>query len=252
MLYHFILPLKEYLSFLRLFQYITFRSAYAALTALLLVLILGNLAIRRLAALNLGEEIRALGPETHKRKAGTPTMGGIIIIGSVLASIILWGNFKSLYLMILISATVLLGALGFVDDYIKSVLKKKEGIPARLKLLFQILIALAAVLIIYYFPSNKEEVSNFYVPFINEELADMRIFWIIFAVVVIVAATNAVNLTDDLDGLSIASLVTVGVSLGIMAYLTGHNRIAAYLRIPYIPEAAEITVYLAALVGASL
>jgi phospho-N-acetylmuramoyl-pentapeptide-transferase len=252
MFYHFILPLKEYLSFLRLFQYITFRSAYAALTALAIVLLLGNMAISRLRALNLGEEIRALGPETHRHKAGTPTMGGIIIIGSVLMSILLWGNFSCLYLIILIGATVLLGALGFADDYIKSVLKRKVGIPARLKLLFQICIALAAVVLIYAFPSNRLEVSSFYVPFINESIVDMGGLWIVFAVVVIVAAANAVNLTDGLDGLAIGSVITVGVSLGIMAYLTGNSRIAAYLRIPYVPDAAEITVYLAALMGASL
>ena len=252
MFYYFILPLKEYVSFLRLFQYITFRSAYAALTAMLLVLILGNLVIRQLQMLKLGEEIRKLGPETHKQKAGTPTMGGVIIIGAVLISIILWGNFSSLYLIILIGATILLGTLGFCDDYIKSILKRKEGIPAKVKLMFQVFIALAAAFLIYYFPSNRGEVSNFYVPFINEEILDMKFWWIIFAVVVIVAATNAVNFTDGLDGLAIGSVITVGVSLGLMAYLTGNSKIAAYLRIPYIPDAAEITVYLAALMGASL
>jgi phospho-N-acetylmuramoyl-pentapeptide-transferase len=252
MFYHFILPLKEFVSFLRLFQYITFRSAYAMLTALVLVLLLGNLLIRWLRALKFGEEIRALGPESHKTKAGTPTMGGVIIIGSVLVSIILWGNFTNLYLIFLIGATIALGTLGFADDYIKSVLKRKEGIPARYKLLFQVLIALTAALLIYNFPSNREEVTNLYVPFINEEILDMKMAWIAFAVVVIVAATNAVNLTDGLDGLAIGSVIIVGVSLGIMAYLTGHSRIATYLRIPYIPEAAEITVFLSALTGAAL
>ncbi len=252
MFYYFILPLKEYVSFLRLFQYITFRSAYAALTSLLLVLIFGGLVIRYLQALKLGEEIRKLGPESHKKKAGTPTMGGIIIIGAVLVSIMLWGNFSSPYLNILIGATIFLGALGFIDDYIKSILKRKDGIPAKVKFLFQILIALAVALLIYYLPSNKSEVSNFYVPFINEEIADMKFWWVIFAAVVIVAATNAVNFTDGLDGLAIGSVIIVGVSLGLMAYLTGHSKIAGYLRIPYVPDAAEITVYLAALIGASL
>jgi phospho-N-acetylmuramoyl-pentapeptide-transferase len=252
MFYHFILPLKEYLGFLRLFQYITFRSAYAAVTALLLVLLLGNLVIRWLQALKLGEEIRALGPESHKQKAGTPTMGGIIIIGAVLMSMALWGNFTSRYLLVLIGATIGLGGLGFADDYIKSILKRKEGVSARIKLLVQVLIALAVALLIYFFPSNKLEVSTLYVPFINEEVADMGFLWVFFAMVVIVAATNAVNLTDGLDGLAIGSVITVGVSLGIMAYLAGNIKIAAYLRIPYIPEAAELTVFLAALMGAAL
>lgn len=252
MLYHFILPLKEYVSFLRLFQYITFRSAYAALTALLLVLLLGNLVIRWLKDLKFGEEIRALGPESHKQKAGTPTMGGILIIGSVLISIMLWGNFTSVYLIALVVATLFLGGLGFVDDYIKSILKRKDGIPAKMKLLFQVIIALAVSILIYQFPSNKVESTTLFVPFINEHILDLGIIWILFSVVVIVAATNAVNLTDGLDGLAIGSVMTVGVSLGIMAYLTGHAKIAAYLRIPYIPEAAELTVFIAALMGAAL
>ncbi|OHD65520.1 MAG: phospho-N-acetylmuramoyl-pentapeptide-transferase [Spirochaetes bacterium RBG_13_51_14] len=252
MFYHFILPLKEYLSFLRLFQYITFRSAYAAVTALFLVLILGNMVIRWLRALKFGEEIRVLGPESHKQKAGTPTMGGVIIIGAVLMSIILWGNFNSRYLIVLIGATLALTGLGFADDYIKSVLKRKEGIPAKVKLAFQVLIALAVALLVYYLPSNQNEVSMLFVPFINEAVLDMGFIWVFFAVIVIVATTNAVNLTDGLDGLAIGSVITVGVSLGIVAYLTGHSKIATYLRIPYIPDAAELTVFLAALMGASM
>jgi phospho-N-acetylmuramoyl-pentapeptide-transferase len=252
MFYHFILPLKEYLGFLRLFQYITFRSAYAALTALILVLVLGNLMIRWLRALKFGEEIRALGPESHKQKAGTPTMGGIIIIGAVLVSIMLWGNFTNIYLVTLIGATVLLGGLGFADDYIKSILKKKSGVPAKVKLLVQVLIALAVALIIYNMPSNKNEATTLYVPFINAEVADLGYLWVVFAVVVIVATTNAVNLTDGLDGLAIGSVVIVGVSLGIMAYLTGHSKISLYLRIPYIPDSAELSVFLAALIGAGM
>lgn len=252
MFYHFILPLKEYVSFLRLFQYITFRSAYAAVTALFLVLIIGNLAIRWLRSLKFGEEIRALGPESHRQKAGTPTMGGIIIIGSVLVSISLWGNFTSIYLVILIAASICLTALGFADDYVKSILKRKDGISARVKLLFQFLIALAVALLIYYFPSNREEVTKLYVPFINAEILDMKIVWVFFAVLVIVATTNAVNLTDGLDGLAIGSVMIVGVTLGIMTYVTGHATLASYLRIPHIPEAAELTVFLAALIGASL
>ena len=131
MFYHFILPLKEFLSFLRLFQYITFRSAYAALTALLFVLIFGRLMIIWLQRLKFKEEIRELGPESHKVKAGTPTMGGIIIIVAVLVSILLWGNFDSHYILLLIGATILLTALGFIDDYIKTVLKKKDGLSAK-------------------------------------------------------------------------------------------------------------------------
>ncbi len=252
MLYHFILPLKEYLSFLRLFQYITFRSAYAALTALLLVLLFGNLIIKWLYKLKLKEEIRDLGPESHKVKAGTPTMGGIIIIGAVLISIALWGNFKSHYLLLIIGATILLGALGFVDDYFKSVLKKKDGLSARVKLISQIAIALAVSIIIYLYPSNDAYASTLFVPFMYEALTDLGWGWIVFSVIVIVGTSNAVNLTDGLDGLAIGSVLSVATSLGIMAYLSGHYKIAGYLRIPYIADGAELTVFISALIGASV
>jgi len=252
MFYHLILPLKEYLSFLRLFQYITFRSAYAALTALVLVLLLGNLVIWWLRRMKLGEEIRELGPESHRSKAGTPTMGGLLILGSVLVSILLWGNFNNHYLIVLAVATLLLGALGFIDDYTKSILKNKNGLPARMKLFFQVAIALGAALVIYYYPSNREYTTRLFIPFFNEAVLDMSYLWIAFAVIVVVGSSNAVNLTDGLDGLAIGSVISVAVSLGIMTYLSGNVKIAAYLRIPYIPHGAELTVFLSALVGASL
>ncbi len=252
MLYHFILPLKEHLSYLRLFQYISFRSAYAALTALLLVLIFGNLVIRWLRHLKFKEEIRELGPASHKTKAGTPTMGGIIILGAVLVSIALWGNFKNLYLIVLIAATALLGAVGFIDDYTKSIKKNKNGMPARVKMACQIVIALCVALIVYFAPSKAEYSTKLFVPFVNEAVLDMSWLWIVFAVIVIVGSSNAVNLTDGLDGLAIGTVISVAVSLGIMTYLSGHVKIAAYLKIPYIPNGAELTVFLSALVGASL
>ncbi len=252
MFYHLILPLKEYLSFLRLFQYITFRSAYAALTALVLVLILGNLVIWWLRRMKLGEEIRELGPESHRSKAGTPTMGGLLILGSVLGSILLWGNFNNQYLIVLAVATILLGALGFIDDYTKSILKNKNGLPARMKLFFQVAIALAVALAVYFFPSGGEHTTKLFIPFFNEAVLDLSYFWILFAVIVVVGSSNAVNLTDGLDGLAIGSVISVAVSLGIMTYLSGNSKIAAYLRIPYIPLGAELTVFLSALVGASL
>jgi phospho-N-acetylmuramoyl-pentapeptide-transferase len=252
MFYHLLLPLQEYFSFLRLFQYISFRSAYAALTALLLVLVFGGIVIRWLQSLRFREEIRELGPQSHKAKAGTPTMGGILIIGSVLISISLWGNFKNYYLIIMILVTIGLALLGFVDDYIKSIKKNKGGVPAKIKFLVQNGIALAAALAIYFNPSNPAEVSTIYVPFFNAPLIDIGFLWVIFAVIVITGSSNAVNLTDGLDGLAIGTVISVGVSLGLMAYLTGNAKIAAYLKVPYIAASAELTVFIAALVGASL
>jgi phospho-N-acetylmuramoyl-pentapeptide-transferase len=252
MLYHLILPLKEYVSYLRLFQYITFRSAYAALTALVIVLIFGNMVVLWLRRLRLKESIRDDGPATHKNKAGTPTMGGLIILGAVLLSILLWGNFTNRYLIILIGTTMLLGILGFADDYIKSVKKQKDGIPVKKKLLFQTLIAALAVFLVYFFPSEDQHTTELFIPFVNEAIIDMSWGWIIFAVIVIIGSTNAVNLTDGLDGLAIGSVLIVTGTLAIMTYLSGHVKIANYLRIPYIPESAELTVFLAALSGASL
>ncbi|HDP79738.1 MAG TPA: phospho-N-acetylmuramoyl-pentapeptide-transferase [Spirochaetes bacterium] len=252
MFYHLILPLKEYLSYLRIFQYITFRSAYAALTALVLVLIFGNLLIRQLRRLRFQEEIRELGPESHRGKAGTPTMGGLIILGAVLVSMLLWGNFSNHYVTLLMAATVLLGILGFMDDYIKSIKKNKNGVPARMKLAIQVAVAFMVVMVIYLSPSEPKHLTQLFIPFFNEPVADMGTIWIVFAMVVIIGSSNAVNLADGLDGLAVGSVISVGVSLGIMAYLTGHAKIAAYLRIPFIPHSAELTVFLSALVGASL
>jgi len=252
MLYHFVAPLQDYVSFLRLFQYITFRSAYAAVTALILVLIFGNLAIKWLRKLKFKEEIYILGPQSHKTKAGTPTMGGIIILGAVLISIFFWGNFTNHYLILLIIGMILLGGLGFIDDYLKSVLKKKNGMPANMKFVFQVLIAFGIACFIYYFPSSQENASKLYIPFLNEAVIDMLWFWVIFATFFVVAFTNAVNLTDGLDGLAIGSVLIVAASLGLMTYLSGHIKIAEYLRIPYIPASAELTVFIAAIIGASV
>ncbi len=252
MFYHLIAPLQEYVSFFRLFQYITFRSAYAALTALILVLLFGKVAINWLRSLKFKEEIYVLGPQSHKSKAGTPTMGGVIILGSVLVSILLWGNFSNKYLIVLIVAMILLGALGFIDDYMKSVLKRKNGMSAKLKFTFQVIIGLGVAFTVYSFPSNKENVTSLFIPFFHEAIFDMLWFWIVFSTIVIVASSNAVNLTDGLDGLAIGSVLIVASSLGIMTYLSGHIEIANYLRIPYVPASAELTVFVFAVIGASI
>ncbi|MDY6967786.1 MAG: phospho-N-acetylmuramoyl-pentapeptide-transferase [Spirochaetota bacterium] len=252
MFYHFLLPLQEYISYLRLFQYITFRSAYAALTALLLVLIFGNMMIRWLKRLKFNEQIYEHSPDSHKSKAGTPTMGGMIILITVFISIGLWGNFYNHYLVILTAATILLGVVGFIDDYMKSVLRKNNGLSALFKIISQIVIALGVSLLVYFYPSNEVYTTTLFIPFFNEAVLNMMWLWIVFATIVIVGSSNAVNLTDGLDGIAIGSVITVAVSLGIMAYLSGHIKLAAYLKIPFIPHSAELTVFLSAVVGASI
>jgi phospho-N-acetylmuramoyl-pentapeptide-transferase len=250
MFYHLILPLKEYVSYFRLFQYISFRSAFAALTALLLVLIFGGLVIRWLQRLKLGEQIRNLGPESHKSKAGTPTMGGILILGAVIVSMAFWGNFSNHYLIVLVAATVILGALGFIDDYIKAVKKKKDGVNPKGKLIVQIATAFVVSAVIYLYPSSAKDATTLYVPFINQAVLDLGFYWILFAVIVIIGSSNAVNLTDGLDGLATGTVGIVAATLGIMTFLTGNIKIADYLGIPYIAHSAELTVFLAALTGA--
>lgn len=250
MFYHFILPLKEYVSYFRLFQYISFRSAFAALTALMLVLIFGGIVIRWLQRLKLGEQIRNLGPESHKTKAGTPTMGGILILGAVVISMAFWGNFSNHYLIVLIVATVALGGLGFIDDYIKSVKKKKDGVNPKGKLIVQIATAFAVSVVIYFFPSSAKDATTLYVPFINQAVIDLGFYWIFFSVIVIIGSSNAVNLTDGLDGLATGTVGIVAATLAIMTFLTGNIKIAEYLGIPYIAHSAELTVFLAALTGA--
>jgi phospho-N-acetylmuramoyl-pentapeptide-transferase len=252
MFYQFLLPLQDHLSALRLFKYISFRSLFAAMTALVFVLVFGQMMIRWLQKLKFGESIRELGPQTHKAKAGTPTMGGIMILSAILFSVALWGNFYNKYLWVVMIATMLLGAVGFADDYIKSIKKKKAGLPGRLKLLFQTLIALGVALFLYYFPSNPKEATTLYIPFINGSVLDLGHLWIAFAVFVIVSFSNAVNLTDGLDGLAIGLILIVAITIGVIVYLTGNIKVAAYLRIPYIPNAAELTVFIAALSGAAL
>lgn len=252
MFYHLLLPLQEQFSFLRLFQYITFRSLYAAVTSLLFVLIFGNLMIGWLRSLKFKEEIRELGPDSHKEKAGTPTMGGVIILSAILFSIFLWGNFTNLYIILLVVVTLLLGAVGFADDYMKAVLKRKDGMPGKVKLLFQVIIALGISVAIYLNPSSAKHATSLFFPFINKAVIDLSWAWILFSVFVIISASNAVNLTDGLDGLAIGSVMIVCLTLGIISYLTGHSEIADYLRIPYVPAGAEIAVFIAALLGASL
>jgi phospho-N-acetylmuramoyl-pentapeptide-transferase len=177
-------------------------------------------------------------------------MGGIIILGAVLISILLWGNFNNHYLVLLLAATVMLGVLGFIDDYIKTVFKRKDGVNPGGKLFFQIAIAAGVVFAVYFFPSSGRDVSTIYIPFMNEAFMDMGSIWILFAIVVIIGSSNAVNLTDGLDGLAAGTVGIVASTFSIMTYVSGNIKIAEYLGIPYIPHSAELTVFLAALVGA--
>jgi len=257
MLYYLLYPLREYFTIFNVFKYITFRAAFASITAFLITVIFAPLIIRKLQALKIGESVRQKECpglyDLHKNKQGTPTMGGILILVGVFASTFLWAELSNLYLLLAIFVTLYLGGLGFVDDYKKLMYAKTKkgsrGLNKRTKLFFQALIGLVVALFLYYNPDNTRVVEF---PFFKNIVIDLGIFYIPFVILVISACSNAVNITDGLDGLAIGGIIMTAITYAGMSYLTGHVRFAEYLGIYYLPEAAELTVFCAAIVGAGL
>ncbi|MBI5238226.1 MAG: phospho-N-acetylmuramoyl-pentapeptide-transferase [Deltaproteobacteria bacterium] len=249
MLYYFLYPLAKHHTVFNVFQYITFRTIYAALTALLLSFILGPFLIGKLKGLKLGEVIREDGPRNHLGKAGTPTMGGAIILLVMLISVFLWGNLSNMYVGLLAFVTAGMGAIGFVDDYRKVVKKDKNGIRPLLKFTLQVVVAAVAVGMLYHYMLFDTSVT---IPFFKNVRIDLKGFYIPFAVFVIVGSSNAVNLTDGLDGLAIGPTIISAATYMLLAYLAGHLKIANYLLIMYVAKAGELSVFAGAMVGASL
>jgi len=232
----------------RVFNYLTFRSAFAALTTLLICFIFGGRIIEFLRKLKIGQSIREDGPQTHLLKSGTPTMGGIFIILSVVISMLFWGNLQNKAIWIVMGAFIAFGAIGFIDDYLKVKRHNSEGLPAWAKLAGQFAVAIAIVLIIYF--TGEENQSSLYIPFFKDPIIDMGWLWIPFAVLLIVGESNAVNFSDGLDGLLAGLLIVVFLTLAILTYITGRFDFASYLGIPYIQEASELTVFCLAAAGA--
>jgi len=232
----------------RVFSYLTFRSAFAALTTLLICFIFGGKIIENLRRLKIGQSIREDGPSTHLVKSGTPTMGGIFIILSVVTAIGLWGNWRNSAVLITIGAFIAFGAIGFIDDYLKVTRHNSEGLPAWAKLACQFAVAITIVLIIYF--TGGEKTTALYIPFFKEPVWDMGWLWIPFAVLLVVSESNAVNFSDGLDGLLAGLLIIVFLTLAILSYITGRVDFSDYLGIPYIPEAGELTVFCLAAAGA--
>ncbi|MDR2211037.1 MAG: phospho-N-acetylmuramoyl-pentapeptide-transferase [Spirochaetaceae bacterium] len=244
----FVYPLVRYFTPLNVFQYLTFRTAYGALTTLLLCYLLGPRIIQGLQKLRVGQSIRGDGPLTHLKKGGTPTMGGVMIILSVFISVLLWqdlGNFK---VWLCLGSLLAFSAIGYVDDYLKVTRKNADGLPGGVKFGAQIAVALTVTLILYF--SGGEGISQLYLPFFKNPVLDMGPLWIPFAVLLLVGESNAVNLTDGLDGLATGLLIWVFITLGILSYLSGRADFSAYLGIPYIEGAGELTVFCLAAVGA--
>lgn len=232
-------------------RYITLRSIFAALTSLLICLLYGPALIRWLQAANIGQSVRSDGPESHLSKAGTPTMGGAMIILAVALSTLLWSDLGVRQVWIVLFVTIGFGAIGWVDDYRKVIHRNSDGLSAREKILWQSVVAGIAVVYIYSSATQVEEVSLL-VPFFKNVAINLGLFFIPFSFLVIIGSSNAVNLTDGLDGLAILPSVLVGGGLGLICYLSGHAEFAAYLNIPNIPGAGELTVFCGSLVGAGL
>ncbi|MFH0774387.1 MAG: phospho-N-acetylmuramoyl-pentapeptide-transferase [bacterium] len=235
-------------SFLRVFRYITFRAAYAAIFSLIICFILAPWIIKWLKAKGFCEKVRAEYLEGHLHKEGTPTMGGIIILASLLLSVLLWAR-ATPPLVVIVLATTAFGILGFIDDIIKQ--KKGKGLAIRHKLFGEILIGTAVGLYLCLCPLTANN-TVVVLPFIKGASFDLGLFYIPFAILVIVAASNAVNLTDGLDGLAIGSCIFVVIGLILLAYVAGHYKLSSYLKVDFIKGGGEIVVFLSALVGASL
>ncbi len=260
--------------FFRVFQYLTFRAVMAALTALLIGLVAGPFVIRRLSALKIGQPIREYAMQSHLAKSGTPTMGGVLILIGIAVSTLLWADLSNRFVWIVMIVTFGFGAIGWVDDWRKVVNKDPEGMPSREKYMWQSIIGLLAALYLVFSiseSSNYRVLELFYswvqsgfdvnlppkagllLPFIKEVSYPLGVFgFVIMTYLVIVGSSNAVNLTDGLDGLAIMPVVMVGSALGVFAYVTGSSVYSKYLLFPYIPGSGELMIFCAAMAGAGL
>jgi len=257
MFYHLLYPLRDLWFGFNLFRYITFRAAAAAVTAFVLTLLFGGKIIEKLRDLKVGEKIRngrhhrAI-YEIHKEKEGTPTMGGVIILFAVMLSVFCWARLNSLQTQMIVLSTLALGLIGLVDDWLK-LRTQKRGLPGRIKLLGQVLIGFAVSLVLLHHPATRGWAGQLAIPFYKHPLlADLGYFSLPFTVLVLVGTTNAVNLTDGLDGLAVGCLGIASFAFAVLAYVTGHAAFADYLQILYIPGAGELAVFCGALAGASL
>ena len=249
MLYYFLVSLSTTYSGFNVFRYITFRAAMAALMALVISFLLGPWLIRALTEKQIGQQVRDDGPASHAVKAGTPTMGGALILLALTLSTLLLADIANPYVLLALLATVGAGAVGFTDDYLKLTRKNSRGLPPRAKLLGQFAVAFLVALALYLSPKFSTQIG---IPFIKNFHPDLGVFYIPFAMFVIVGASNAVNLTDGLDGLAIVPVMIAAGTYAVIAYLTGHLKFAEYLQIPYVAGVGELSVFCAAVVAAGL
>ena len=254
MLYELLPPLEPYFGPLNVIRYITFRTAAASLTALLISLVLGPWMIRRLREFQIGQIIRKEGPQSHHAKAGTPTMGGLLILSSALVPTLVWADLSNPYIWIAVLATAGFGGVGFADDYLKLIRRSHHGLRPRYKMAGLLLVAAAVGIAVLVLAQQNPPLYNtrLIFPFFKNLIPDLGVFYVPFAAMVLIAATNAVNLTDGLDGLAISTFGVAAAAFTALAYVTGHAVLADYLLLVRFPPAGELTIFCGALVGASL
>ncbi|UCD34874.1 MAG: phospho-N-acetylmuramoyl-pentapeptide-transferase [Nitrospiraceae bacterium] len=251
MLYSLFISLQELYSPFNVFRYITFRTALAAITALLITFIVGPWIIGRLRRLSLTQYVRDDGPKSHLCKSGTPTMGGVLIILSVMSSVLLWGDLSNKYVLIMILAIIGYGLIGLTDDYLKTVRRNSRGLRGWYKFGAQIVLALLIGLLFYHDP-NDLYIAKLSIPFFKKWLIDLGWFYIPFSILVIVGASNAVNLTDGIDGLAIGLVGIACLANGALVYISGNAVFARYLNVLHLPGTGELTVFCGAMFGAAL
>ncbi len=234
---------------LNVFRYITFRSIYACLTALVIALLMGPMLIRLLRRLQIGQEVRDDGPQSHLSKKGTPTMGGVLIVGALLSAVLLWADLSNRFVWMVLVSLLANGTIGFVDDYMKVVKKRSKGLSARQKFSLQMGVALMLAL---WFWGSLDGDTRIVVPFLKTLNPALGAFFIPFLMLVLVGTANAVNLTDGLDGLAIGPTIVVSLSFVVISYVVGHHVFASYLKVLEVPGVGELAVVMGALVGAAL
>jgi len=261
MFYHLLYPLHDKISGLNIFQYISFRAAGAAVTALLISFLLGPKIIRTLHKHQIGEIIRSYGPDTHHKKQGTPTMGGIIVLSAIILPTILWARLDDKYILLILGATLWMGIIGFLDDYLKIIKHYSKGLIARYKLIGQITLGLVVAFILYSFPDKDILKTSIGIPFIAHNgisfdfasgVLDLQLFYIPLVVFVITGTSNAVNLTDGLDGLATGLVAIATLTFGAIAYASGRFDYSDYLNILYLPGTSELFIYCFAMAGACI
>jgi phospho-N-acetylmuramoyl-pentapeptide-transferase len=250
--YHLLYPLRDYIHAFNVFRYITFRSAYATLTALLICFVLGPAIIRALKRHNVVDGVREDTPDRHAGKQGTPTMGGIMILLAVVVPTLLWADLTNKYILICLFTTCWLGAMGFIDDYLRMVRGKPKGLVGRYKIAGQAMLGLIVGTLLLVFPDDPDLATKTTVPFFKTVFPDLGLFYIPFVILVITGTSNAVNFADGLDGLAIGMYAFAAAAFAGLSYVTGHSQFSEYLNILYLREAGELTVFSSALVGASL